>query len=90
MGIKKEVINNLVPQKIVACQHPILPVERLSNLDDGTEKIKIAFYKDGYWKDFVVNRSMVANKSNIIQLADRGIEVTSENAKTWLRTYLML
>jgi uncharacterized protein (DUF927 family) len=81
LGIKKEVINNLVPQKIVACQHPILPVERLSNLDDGTEKIKIAFYKDGYWKDFVVNRSMVANKSNIIQLADRGIEVTSENAK---------
>ena len=81
LGIKKEVINNLVPQKIVACQHPILPIERLSNLDDGTEKIKIAFYKDGYWKDFVVNRSMVANKSNIIQLADRGIEVTSENAK---------
>ncbi len=81
LGVYKEVINNFVPQKVTACQHPILPVERLSNLDDGTEKIKIAFYKDGYWKDFVVNRSMVANKSNIIQLADRGIEVTSENAK---------
>lgn len=81
LGVYKEVINNFIPQKITACQHPILPVERLSNLDDGTEKIKIAFYKDGYWKDFVVNRSMVANKSNIIQLADRGIEVTSENAK---------
>lgn len=81
LGVHKEIINNFVPQKVTACQHPILPVERLSNLDDGTEKIKIAFYKDGYWKDFVVNRSMVANKSNIIQLADRGIEVTSENAK---------
>lgn len=81
LGVYKEIINNFVPQKVTACQHPILPVERLSNLDDGTEKIKIAFYKDGYWKDFVVNRSMVANKSNIIQLADRGIEVTSENAK---------
>jgi len=81
LGVYKEVINNFIPQKVTACQHPILPVERLSNLDDGTEKIKIAFYKDGYWKDFVVNRSMVANKSNIIQLADRGIEVTSENAK---------
>ena len=81
LGIYKEVINNFIPQKVTACQHPILPIERLSNLDDGTEKIKIAFYKDGYWKDFVVNRSMVANKSNIIQLADRGIEVTSENAK---------
>ena len=81
LGVHKEIINNFVPQKVTACQHPILPVERLSNLDDGTEKIKIAFYKDGYWKDFVVNRSMVANKSNIIQLSDRGIEVTSENAK---------
>lgn len=81
LGVHKEIINNFVPQKVTACQHPILPIERLSNLDDGTEKIKIAFYKDGYWKDFVVNRSMVANKSNIIQLADRGIEVTSENAK---------
>lgn len=81
LGVYKEVINNFIPQKVTACQHPILPIERLSNLDDGTEKIKIAFYKDGYWKDFVVNRSMVANKSNIIQLADRGIEVTSENAK---------
>jgi len=81
LGVYKEVFNNFVPQKVTACQHPILPIERLSNLDDGTEKIKIAFYKDGYWKDFVVNRSMVANKSNIIQLADRGIEVTSENAK---------
>lgn len=81
LGVYKEIINNFVPQKVTTCQHPILPVERLSNLDDGTEKIKIAFYKDGYWKDFVVNRSMVANKSNIIQLADRGIEVTSENAK---------
>ena len=81
LGVYKEVINNFIPQKVTACQHPILPVERLSNLDDGTEKIKIAFYKDGYWKDFVVNRSMVANKSNIIQLSDRGIEVTSENAK---------
>ena len=81
LGVHKEIINNFIPQKVTACQHPILPVERLSNLDDGTEKIKIAFYKDGYWKDFVVNRSMVANKSNIIQLSDRGIEVTSENAK---------
>ena len=81
LGVCKEIINNFVPQKVTACQHPILPIERLSNLDDGTEKIKIAFYKDGYWKDFVVNRSMVANKSNIIQLSDRGIEVTSENAK---------
>lgn len=81
-GVTKQTLSNgLMPIKVTACSHPILPVERLTNLDTGTEKIKLAFYKDGRWQDITVDRSQVANKSNIVQLADRGIEVTSENAK---------
>ena len=56
-------------------------LERLINVDSETEKIKLAFFKDNKWQYITIERSMVANKSNIIQLSDRGIEVNSENAK---------
>lgn len=81
-GITKSTMGaGMIPQTIVACTHPILPVERLINVDTETEKIKLAFFKDNRWQYITIERSMVANKSNIIQLSDRGIEVNSENAK---------
>lgn len=81
-GVTKSTIGaGMVPQTIMACSHPILPTERLINVDSETEKIKLAFFKDNKWQYITVERSMVANKSNIIQLSDRGIEVNSENAK---------
>lgn len=81
-GVVKNTLGaGMIPQTIVACTHPILPVERLINVDSETEKIKLAFFKDNKWQYITVERSMVANKSNIIQLSDRGIEVNSENAK---------
>ena len=67
--------------KYTACPHPILPVERLVNIDTDTEKTKIAFFKDMRWRDMTVDNSILANKSTITQLADRGIMVTSESAK---------
>ena len=81
-GVTKSIMGaGMIPQTVVACSHPILPVERLINVDSETEKIKLAFFKDNKWQYITIERSMVANKSNIIQLSDRGIEVNSENAK---------
>ncbi len=81
-GVVKNTLGaGMIPQTIVACTHPILPVERLINVDSETEKIKLAFFKDNKWQYITIERSVVANKSNIIQLSDRGIEVNSENAK---------
>lgn len=81
-GVTKSIMGaGMIPQTIVACSHPILPTERLINVDSETEKIRLAFFKDNKWQNIIVERSMVANKSNIIQLSDRGIEVNSENAK---------
>lgn len=66
---------------VEACPHPILPVQRLVNVDTGTEKVKLA-YKRGYdWKDLVIDKSVVANASKIVGLSDYGIAVTSETAK---------
>ena len=70
-----------VPITSVACPHPILPVERYINIDTDTEKVKLAFFKDGRWREVTVDNGTVLNKNSITQLADRGILVTSESAK---------
>ncbi len=66
---------------ILVSYQPIIPVEKYKNLENGIEKIKIAFYDSNKWKDITVNRLMIATSQNIVKLADYGIEVTSENAK---------
>lgn len=86
-GVSKIMIGNTIPIKVIACSHPILPVERLINIDTNTEKIKLAFYKDKKWQDIIVERNTIASKSKILQLANRGIEVNENNAKE-LITYL--
>ena len=60
---------------------PVMPLEILQNVDDGTEKIRIGFYKNDKWHKVLVPRSTIASTSKIIDLADVGMDVTSENAK---------
>ncbi|CUN87066.1 DUF927 domain-containing protein [Clostridium disporicum] len=86
-GVWKTELKNIQQVKEVACPHPILPVERLVNIETGMEKVKIAFYKDNIWKEVVIERSVIANKSIIINIADRGIGVNSNNAGN-LVTYI--
>ena len=86
MGV---VLNDVTAQGLpitsVACPHPILPVERYINIDTDTEKVKLAFFKDGRWRELTVDVGIVLNKNSIIQLADRGVLVTSESAKDLVR-----
>lgn len=65
----------------VACVHPIMPVERLVNIDTGIEKTRIAYCKGGKWRSRIFERSRLANSRSIVNLSDFGIAVTSENAK---------
>lgn len=67
--------------KIKACPHPIIPVEIINNIDTNIEKVKLAFYKRKKWKYAIVEKKTIASNMAIIQLANRGIEVNSENAK---------
>lgn len=64
-----------------ACYHPILPVERLKNIETGAEQIKLAYKRTGIWHEIVVPKSLIASASKIVALAEQGIAVTSENAK---------
>lgn len=64
-----------------ACYHPILPVERLKNIETGAEQIKLAYKRTGIWHEIVVPKSLIASASKIVALAEQGVAVTSENAK---------
>ena len=65
----------------IACVHPILPIERLINIDTQVEKVKICYKKGVKWRSIVVDRRTLASANQIIALADNGIAVNSENSK---------
>ena len=62
---------------IVACYHPILPVERMKNLETGEERIKLAYKRNRRWNEIIVPKTMVTSANKIVALSGRGISVTS-------------
>ena len=70
---------------ILACYHPILPLERLRNVETGEEQVKIAFRRNNRWEEFIVPKTLVSSANKIVSLASRGVAVTSENAKFLVR-----
>lgn len=67
--------------EIVACSHPIMPVQRLVNIDTGEEKLKLAFRKGKQWRSVIAGKKTLASASAILELADVGVAVNSENSK---------
>ncbi len=65
----------------IACPHPIMPVQRLINIDTGIEKTKLAFQKGSRWREVIVEKSVISASNKIVNLSDNGVGVTSENAK---------
>ena len=78
-------VQNTGTMDVVACYHPILPVERLKNLETGEEQLKIAFKRNGYWEEIIVPKTLVTSANKIVALSGRGIAVTSENARLLVR-----
>lgn len=74
-------------QTLVACSHPIMPVERLVNVDTGMEKMRIAFRAGRRWRDYMADKSMLASTNSIIGLSDYGVSVTSETAKNLVKYF---
>jgi len=69
----------------LACCHPIMPVERLVNIDTGLEKLRIAYSKGGKWRDSIAEKRILASANSIVSLSDMGIAVNSENARSLVR-----
>lgn len=70
---------------VMACNHPIMPVRRLINIDTGVEKLEIAYRKGMRWRTVIAERKTIASANGIVGLSDYGIGVTSENAKHLVR-----
>ncbi|MDO4327519.1 MAG: DUF927 domain-containing protein [bacterium] len=70
---------------LLACYHPILPIERLKNLETGEEQIKLAYKRSGKWEEIIVPKTMITSANKIVSLSARGVAVTSENAKHLVR-----
>ena len=63
-----------------ACPHPILPVERLVNIDTGEEKLTLAFRKGRVWRRIIVDKGILAAKNKVTDLAKSGVAVTSNSS----------
>ncbi|MBQ0097363.1 MAG: DUF927 domain-containing protein [Oscillospiraceae bacterium] len=84
-GIAKRGINGI---DIIVCRHPIMPVQRLINLDTGVEWLKIAYRKGKVWRTILAEKTTIASAQKILQLSASGILVTNDNAKE-LSKYLL-
>lgn len=65
----------------IACSHPILPTERLRNIDTGELKVRLQFRRgrQGHksWSEILTDFDTVSNAKNIVSLSRIGISVTS-------------
>lgn len=71
--------------ELLACYHPILPVQRLINAETKKEKMKLAYKKGNKWKEIVVDKDVVASSNKIVGLSNFGISVNSENSRNLVR-----
>ena len=69
----------------VACPHPVMPVERLVNIDTGEEKLRLAFRKGTVWRRCIVEKRTLASANKVTELAGIGIAVNSETAKSFVK-----
>lgn len=71
--------------EVVACYHPIMPVQRLVNIDTGIHKVKLAFSLGKRWNTIIEDRSVISDSRSIIGLSKYGIMVNSETSKALVR-----
>lgn len=64
-----------------ACAHPILPIERLVNIDSGEVKLRLAFCRGGEWHTVIVDKETISSARSITSLSKFDISVTSNSAK---------
>ena len=80
---KDGVIFEKIPDlgSVLVCYHPILPIAKYKNLEDGSTKIKLAYYIKNKWEYVIVDKTTISNTQSIVKLSDVDIDVTSENAR---------
>lgn len=68
-----------------ASRIPTMPTGILVNAETGEERIRLDFYKAGKWASVTADRADVASKNRIVNLANHGLEVTTDNAASLVK-----
>ena len=71
--------------EVVACYHPIMPVQRLVNVDTREHKVQLAYRLSRRWDTVIVDRNVISDSRSIIGLSKYGIMVNSETGKALVR-----
>lgn len=74
-------------EQMIACRCPVAILKRMINREAGTEKILLAWFRNGGITTRIVPKNMIATSQKIVTLSDYGLPVTSENARA-LVSYL--
>lgn len=69
------------PEEIVVFPAPVLLSKRFRSIDDGREKVELAYRWDGEWNRLVVDADIPFTASKIVTLRKDGFPVSSETAK---------
>lgn len=71
--------------EIIVCTHPIMPIQRLVNIDTREVKIELAFRRGENWRTIITDKTTIASAQKIISLAAYDIAVDSENAREFVK-----
>ena len=74
-------INSTMGGILCACRHPIYPEQVYCNVQTGEYKVKLRYFLRGFWREVIVDRDTISSANKIVTLSNKGIQVTSENAK---------
>ena len=78
---KEGIFLDTVFGRVCACRHPIYPAEIYCNVLTNEYKLKLRYYLRGYWHEIIVDREVISSATKIVSLSNKGIQVTSENAR---------
>jgi hypothetical protein len=70
------------PEKQKIAFNPILITEKLIDIDDGHESLRLAWRVRGRWSDKVVDRATALDSRKVVELAKVGFPVGSDNANS--------
>lgn len=77
---KKDGTGRWVSDKVVSAK-PFLPTAIMDNQDEDVQKVEVSLWTRRHWKRTVVNREVLCNQSKVVQLANMGFPVGSDNNK---------
>lgn len=89
LGEKDQDGTRPITDKKPVCSKPILPTAIYDNQDEAVQKVEVSYWNKGgtVQHKTVVNRSVLTNKNKVLQLADNGFPIGSDNAQ-YVANYL--